>query len=107
MPITICADTRTPLRMIGHAIGSSTCSRVRIRLMPIPRADSTTVGGISARPTTAFRRIGSVAKNTTVTTDGTTPKPSGTMSSPMTAKDGSVSPMADTPLAIEVSCGLR
>ncbi len=48
-----------------------------------------------------------MAKKTTVTTDGTTPNPSGTMSRPMTAKDGSVRPIAEIALAAELSRGLR
>ena len=107
IPMTIWADTRMPVRMIGHAIGSSTCRSVRNRLMPMPRADSTIDGAIPDRPTTALRRMGSVAKNATTMTAGTTPKPSGAMSNPMNANDGIVKPMADTELATPVSAELR
>ena len=93
--------------MIGHAMGSSTVARVRKRLMPIPRADSTTEAGMLFRPTTALRRMGRVAKNVTTMTAGTTPKPNGAINKPMSAKDGMVSPMAETPLASALAVLLR
>ena len=60
-PMTIWPETRMPARMTGQAIGSSTRTSVLSRLMPMPRADSMTVSGTPARPTTALRRIGSAA----------------------------------------------
>lgn len=75
--------------------------------MPMPRADSTIAGSIPVRPTTALRRIGSTAKNVTTATAGATPNPSGAMSSPTSANAGSVSPIAETLLASELSGRLR
>ncbi|SLD05616.1 Uncharacterised protein [Mycobacteroides abscessus subsp. massiliense] len=43
VPINICADTRMPVMITGHANGSSNRTSVASRLMPIPRADSTSV----------------------------------------------------------------
>ncbi len=73
MPMTIWAETRIPARITGQAMGSSTVSRVRIRLIPMPRADSTVAAGTEDRPTTALRRIGRVAKKVTTMTAGVTP----------------------------------
>jgi hypothetical protein len=60
-----------------------------------------------ARPTTALRRMGRVAKKATTITAGTTPNPNGVISRPIRAKDGMVSPTAETELATEVSVLLR
>ncbi len=74
MPISICAETRTPVMITGQASGSSSRSRVANRLMPMPRADSTRVLSTPLRPTTTLRRIGKTPKNTSRITDGRTPE---------------------------------
>src|SRR6186997_1735404 len=105
--MTIWAETRIPARITGHAIGSSTWTRVRDRLIPIPRADSMTDGLMLDNPTTALRRMGRVAKKATTITAGATPKPTGAINRPISAKDGMVRPMAETELATEVRTLLR
>jgi len=51
----------------------------------MPRADSTSEPSTSCSPTTAFRRIGSAAKNVTTMTDGATPNPANGISRPTRA----------------------
>ena len=67
--------------------------------MPMPRAALTMLESTSDRPTTAFRKMGNVAKNVTTITAGSTPNPKGMMRMPTRAKEGIVSPTVDTLLA--------
>ena len=59
MPISICVETRMPVRIGGQASGSSTRSSRAIRDIPMPLAASTSDGSTPRSPTMALRTIGS------------------------------------------------
>ncbi len=90
--------------MTGHAMGSETETRMRLRENPIPFADSITVSGTPRSPTMALPITGMAAKNASMMNEGTTPKPNGTMSSASNARDGIVSA---TRLVVSVSAEKR
>ena len=85
-------EMRSPARMSGSARGSSTESRRRRGLMPIPWAASTTCGDRVRRPVTVFSKIGRRPYATRAMKVGWKPKPtSGTATASM-ATGGKVWP---------------
>lgn len=59
IPISICVDTRMPVRIGGHASGSSTLQSRAIRDIPMPLAASTRAGSTPRSPTMELRTTGS------------------------------------------------
>jgi len=56
MPISICVETRMPVRIGGQASGSSTFSSRAGPDMPMPFAASTSAGSTPRRPTIGISR---------------------------------------------------
>lgn len=90
IPISICVDTRMPVRIGGQASGSSTLQSRAIRDIPMPLAASTSAGSTPRSPTMELRTTGSSPYSVSVITVGGTPSPTSGISRPIAARDGMV-----------------
>ena len=64
-----------PVRIDGHAIGSSIRLSTCMRFIPTPRAASVIAGLTASRPMIVFRMIGSRAYKINAVIVGATPRP--------------------------------